>query len=339
MNLSTFKEQLKTSSCSGIYLFSGREDYLKSYYIEQLIASVLPDGDDGLNYMHLDYSQARILDATDYIQALPVFANRKVLHITALDTDAVRKDIADVMESLEKDFPDYIVIIFDRITTDPQIKSVAFADIKKVAPTKANELIINEQDASMLKRWMVRHAQANAKILPDDVAEYLLSITDRCMYSLANELKKIFAYAKGETVTVDDVNAVTIRTIDAQIYELADAIVYGRASDCMRYADDLLEKHPDVMVLGSVYNCFSRLYRVSVCKDRGLSASQIADKLDMKSGTVSKNLRILRNMSTASVRKMVAICMEADREQKSFSRDKKKSMELFFLRLMDSCSQ
>lgn len=338
MDLSTFKEQLKTSPNSGIYLFSGREDYLKGYYISQLIGAVLPDGDDGLNYMHADYAQVRALDITDYIQALPVFAERKILHLTALDTDSIRKDITDIMAMLAKDFPDYLIIIFDRQTTDPQIRSSAFADIKKAASAYVYELVIHEQETGMLKRWMARHANAYGKTLTMDVAEYLLSVADNNMLSLGNELHKICAYAKSDTITVHDIDAVTVRTIDAQIYELADAIIVGDAKKCMLCADDLLEKFPDTMVLASIYNCFSRLYRVALCKEKGLSSGEIGKRLDMKSGTVNKNLRILRSMSLATVRQLIMICADADRELKRVSRDKRKSMDVFFLRLIDCCA-
>ncbi len=338
MDLSTFKEQLKTSPASGIYLFSGREDYLKGYYISQLIHAVSPDGDDGLNYMHADYAQVRPLDITDYIQALPVFAERKILHLSALDTDSARKDIADVMATLVKDFPNYLIIIMDRQTTDPQIRSSAFADIKKAAAGHVYELVINEQDAGMLKRWMARHANAYGKNLTMDAAEYLLSVADNNMLSLGNELHKICAYAKSDTITLRDIDAVTVRTIDAQIYELADAIIAGDAKKCMVCSDDLLEKFPDTMVLASIYNCFSRLYRVAICKERGLSAGEISQKLDMKSGTVNKNLRILRTMSLSTVRRLIMICADADRELKRVSRDKRKSMDVFFLRLINRCA-
>lgn len=338
MDISTLKEQLKSKPASGVYLFSGKEDYLKGYYIDQLIRAVLPDGDDGLNYLHVDYAQARPLDITDYLQALPVFAERKILHVTALDTDTARKDLADVVALFAKDFPDYLIMIFDRQTTDPQIRAAAFADIKKAAGEYAYELVINEQDPGLLKRWMARHAASYGKVLSADAADYLLAIADNNMLSLGNELHKICTYANDETISRSDIDAVTISTIDAQIYELADAILATNAQKCMSCADDLLEKFPDTMVLASVYNCFSRLYRVSLCKERGFSAAEIAQKLSMKSGTVNKNLRILRSMPTHQVRKLIGICVQADMELKRVSRDRRKSMDVFFLRLIDCCA-
>lgn len=338
MDISTFKEQLKTKPASGIYLFSGKEDYLKGYYIDQLIHAVLPNGDDGLNYLHVDYAQARSLDITDYLQALPAFAERKILHVTALDTDTVRKDLADVVALFVTDFPEYLIMIFDRQTTDPQIRSSAFSDIKKVAGKYAYELIVNEQDPELLKRWMARHAASYGKILSADAADYLLAIADNNMLSLGNELHKICTYATAEKISRSDIDAVTISTIDAQIYELADAILAANTNRCMACADDLLEKFPDTMVLASVYNCFSRLYRVALCKERGLSATEIAQKLSMKSGTVNKNLRILRSMPIHRVRKLIGICVEADMELKRVSRDKRKSMDVFFLRLINCCA-
>lgn len=337
MDLSEFKLQLKNSSVSGIYLFSGREDYLKQYYIDQLIGSVLPNGDDGLNYLRVEYSQVRVMDMTDYMQALPVFADQKILHITALDTDAVRKDITDAIGEIVKDYPEYLVVVLERQTTDSQKQTVAFPDIKKLNSPHIHELIFNEQDTDLLTRWMIRRAASHGKLLSAPAAEYLLSITDNNMLSLGNELSKICAYASESEICIRDIDMVTVRTIDAQIYELADAVLAADASKCMACADDLLEKFPDTMVLASVYNCFSRLYRVGVAKERGLSASEIAKQFNLKQGTVNKNLRILRSFSMDKIRKLVAICVDADTELKRVSRDKRKSIDVFLLKLMDCC--
>ena len=337
MDVSELKTQLKNSTISGIYLFSGREDYLKQYYIEQIINSVLPNGDDGLNYLHVEYSQVRVLDMTDYIQALPVFADRKILHVTSLDTDAIRKDIAEAIGIIAQDFPDYLVVVFDRQTTDPQNQTAAFSDIKKAAPALVHDLVLNEQDADLLKRWMIRRASSHGKTLSASAAEHLLSIADNNMLSLGNELNKICAYAKESEIRIQDIDAVTVRTIDAQIYELADAVLVGDAKKCMLYADDLLEKFPDTMVLASVYNCFSRLYRVGIGKEHGLSAMEMAKQYNMKPGTVNKNLRILRSFSLDKIKKLVSICVDADSELKRVSRDKRKSIDVFLLRLMECC--
>jgi len=337
MDLSELKLQLKNSTVSGIYLFSGREDYLKQYYIDQIIGAVLPNGDDGLNYLRVEYSQVRILDMTDYMQALPVFADRKILHVTALDTDTVRKDITEAIAAIIKDFPEYLVVVFDRQTTDPQNQTVAFSDIKKLASAHIHELVLNEQDPDLLKRWMMRRAASYGKTLSPSAAEHLLSIADNNMLSLGNELNKICAYAKGNEIYIQDIDAVTVRTIDAQIYELADAVLAGDAVKCMLCADDLLEKFPDTMVLASVYNCFSRLYRVGIGKERGLSAVEIAKQFNLKQGTVNKNLRILRSFSLNKIKQLVFICVDADSELKRVSRDKRKSMDVFLLRLMDCC--
>ncbi len=337
MDLSELKLQLKNSTITGIYLFSGREDYLKQYYIDQLIQSVLPNGDDGLNYLRVEYSQVRVLDMTDYMQALPVFAERKILHVTALDTDTARKDIAEAIGAMEKDFPEYLVVVFDRQTTDPQNQTVAFPDIKRAAPALVHDLVLNEQDVDLLKRWMTRRAASCGKTLSPSAVEHLLSIADNNMLSLGNELNKICAYAMENEIHIQDIDAVTVRTIDAQIYELADAVLAGDAEKCMLCADDLLEKFPDTMVLASVYNCFSRLYRVGIGKERGLSAVEIAKQYNLKQGTVNKNLRILRSFSLSKIKKLILICVDADSELKRVSRDKRKSIDVFLLRLMDCC--
>ena len=94
---------------------------------------------------------------------------------------------------------------------------------------------------------MGRHAQAAGKAMDRQVIQHLLSVADHGMRGLRNELAKIFAHS-GDTVTVADVDAVTVRTVESRIYDLADALLKDDAGGAVDVLRELLERYPDTMV-------------------------------------------------------------------------------------------
>lgn len=115
------------------------------------------------------------------------------------------------------------------------------------------------------------------------------------MRGLRNELAKIFAHS-GDTVTVADVDAVTVRTVESRIYDLADALLKDDAGGAVDVLRELLERYPDTMVFDTVYGTFARLYRVSAAAAAGLAPDDIASALGMKPYAVKKNLTLSRRV-------------------------------------------
>ena len=157
----------------------------------------------------------------------------------------------------------------------------------------------DERPQDELSRWVSRHAQAAGKSMDRQVIQHLLSVADHGMRSLRNELAKIFAHS-GDTVTAADVDAVTVRTVESRIYDLADALFRDDAGAAVDVLRELLERYPDTMVFDTVYGTFARLYRVRAAADAGLAPDDAAAALGMKPYAVKKNLTLARESAARS---------------------------------------
>ncbi len=144
----------------------------------------------------------------------------------------------------------------------------------------------DERPQDELSRWVSRHAQAAGKSMDRQVIQHLLSVADHGMRSLRNELAKIFAHS-GDTVTAADVDAVTVRTVESRIYDLADALFRDDAGAAVDVLRELLERYPDTMVFDTVYGTFARLYRVRAA-GRGPAPDDAAAALGMKPYAVKR---------------------------------------------------
>ena len=88
MSLEKLKQQIQEGALSGVYAFCGAEDYLKRHYIDLIRRKLVPDPEDPLNFVRLYYREATAAQVLDFAFGLPVFAEKKLLLLELLDTDA-----------------------------------------------------------------------------------------------------------------------------------------------------------------------------------------------------------------------------------------------------------
>ena len=332
MSLEKLKQQIQDGTLSGVYAFSGAEDYLKRHYIDLIRRKLVPDPEDPLNFVRLYYREATAAQVLDFALGLPVFAEKKLLLLELLDTDAPSAALTGAFETLCADLPDTCVVILNEQQTDAPAKKSALQELAKAAKGHVLSVKFDERPQDELSRWVSRHAQAAGKSMDRQVIQHLLLVADHGMRSLRNELAKIFAHS-GDTVTAADVDAVTVRTVESRIYDLADALFRDDAGAAVDVLRELLERYPDTMVFDTVYGTFARLYRVRAAADAGLAPDDAAAALGMKPYAVKKNLTLAGKVPPAVLRRALELCRDTDGLVKRVSRDKQLTAEVFVLQL------
>ena len=312
MSLEKLKQQIQEGALSGVYAFCGAEDYLKRHYIDLIRRKLVPDPEDPLNFVRLYYREATAAQVLDFAFGLPVFAEKKLLLLELLDTDAPAAALTDAFETLRADFPDSCVIILNEQQTDSPSKKSALQELVRAAKGHVLTVKFDERPQDELTRWVGRHAKAAGKAMDRQVIQHLLSVADHGMRGLVDYVlvhtpvplrPESPATDRFNAVTGADVDSVTVRTVESRIYDLADALLKDDAGGAVDVLRELLERYPDTMVFDTVYGTFARLYRVSAAAAAGLAPDDIASALGMKPYAVKKNLTLSRRVPPAALRR------------------------------------
>lgn len=334
MSLERLKKEIQGGTLSGIYAFSGAEDYLKRYYVDLVRSRVVPDADDPLNFLRLYYREASAAQILDFAAALPVFAEKKMLLLELTDSDPPSASLTEAIGSLCADFPQDCVIVVNEQKTDSPNKKSALQELVNAAKGRVLCVRFDERPQEELIRWVERHAQAAGKAMDRRTILHLLQVADHGMHSLRNELAKIFAHS-GAAVTSADVDAVTVRTVESRIFDLADALFKNDPGAAVGLLRELLERYPETQVFDTVYGTFARLYRVSAASAAGLAPDDIAKSLGIKPYAVTKNLSLAGRVPAGTLRRVLKVCSDTDGFVKRASRDKALTAEVFVLRVAD----
>lgn len=120
------------------------------------------------------------------------------------------------------------------------------------------------------------------KVNCDEVTlNYLVEVAGTNLEILINEIRKLIEYAgMGGTITINDVNCLSIKQIDSVIFELTDNLAIRKIDKALEVLDNLIyQKEPLQKILITLYNHFKKLY---LCKEAVKLNKDVVTSLNLK---------------------------------------------------------
>ena len=235
LNYSAAVRELKADGPKRLYLLWGPEDYLREQYLTQLKKICLPEGEDDFSYKRMDGPGLDPIRLREALDAIPFMSERSFVELRNVDINKLAN--ADECMKLLEDIPDYCTVAFvqsAQFEPDGRLKFV------KALRGEAKELKFTQQSQGMLTDWIVRRFAAAGKSIELDAAQRLIFISGDLMSRLIPEIDKIAAYAKGERVTIKDVDAVASHIPEAVIFEMTELISQKKYNSAMSVLAELL---------------------------------------------------------------------------------------------------
>ena len=201
----------------------------------------------------------------------------------------------------------------------------------------AQEVEFCQQERDQLLRWMKRRfaAEATTSTRPRRPSAVHLRHADD---DLVPEIGKIAAYAKGERITIADINAVADPILDAQVFDMTNSITAGKYDDAARVLGELLRMQTEpIVILAAVGKELRRLYTARMALDGGKGPV-------LAEAAVEHEQRLPGQAADAGGQKgeydwcrtAVLRCQQLDRRMKSMSmpdKQKEDELKLFLMEL------
>lgn len=249
-----------------LYLLYGEEQYLidttvnkiKKKFGERLL---------GINYILID--ETNIDNLISDIE-MPAFGYDKKL-IIVKDASLFKKDgrkkagspiqekIAEYMKNNMSIIEESIILVF--ITSEAD-KNVVFEQIEK------NGIICNIEELKPLE--LVKKLKQVCNLYKVNVdsktLNYLVETSGTNLQNLMNEIRKLIEYAgENGTITIDDVENLSIKQMESVIFELTDNLAIRKIDKALEVLDNLIyQKEPLQKILITLYNHFKKIYLCSV---------------------------------------------------------------------------
>ena len=331
LNYSAAIRELKQLGPERAYLLWGPEDYLREQYLRELKRICLPEGEDSFSYHRMDGPELDMEELRRAMDALPFMTERSFIELRDIDINRLKD--SDTLEKLLGDVPDYCVIAFvlgANYEPDGRLKSV------KVLRQKTKELKFTKQSQGQLTDWLVRRFAAAGKGIELDAAQRLIFISGELMSGLIPEIEKVASYAKGERVTVSDVEAVANHIPEAVIFDMTEYIAQKKYNSALSVLSELLadKNNEPIAMLAMLGMQMRRLYAARLALDQGLGTKFLMDDCAIKSDYVAKKLMsAARGFTLPQLIRAVELCAETDYKMKSSSLNERELLKEAVLRI------
>ena len=200
----------------------------------------------------------------------------------------------------------------------------------------SGDYLCDKKEKSDLVRTIEKGAEKRGTPFGSGVASYLISCVGSDLNTVINETDKLCSYAKGRTVTNDDVDALCPKTLEAKVFDITKALHAGRFSVAQQKLSNVIaQKEDPLMILGAFIMSYTDMYRVRAAVTAGKRAEDVA-KLYNYSGKVFRLTNAQREshgLSLSSIYSCIELLAEADRMMKSSSVSKTLILEQTLARL------
>ena len=320
---------------ANLYIFYGEERYLLQTMAQQLKDLLIPESFEEFNYHRLTGKGLTVQELAETAEAMPMMAEHTLITVTDMDIFKLDEGQRTALIQLLSDFPPYctLVFLYEQVTykRDGKMKKLCAALNEYV-----QEVEFVQQERSDLLKWLKRRFAATGHDIDQTAADHLLFTCGSLMRGLIPEIEKIAAYAKGERITVADIDAVAEPVLDARIFDMTNAVTardYDRAAAIL---SELLRMQTEpIVILAAVGKELRRLYTARLALDGGKDSIWLKELWSMSSDYPAKLLlQAARKVDHAWCRQAVKRSQTLDRRMKSErNMDSEGELKLFLMEL------
>lgn len=312
-NVVSLKERIKSKLLSGVYLFYGDEEYTKNHYCKQITQAA----GENLNVTSFYGEEFELTDflaacETNAIESFDMFSamedlpqtdsqgskSFRVIKLYNPDLSPLTKKDSDYLIDFLTQPCDNTVIIFHLYAG--QEEALTKSIYKKISELALTVNFKREStSSSVLITWILRHFSKEKLACERHVAVHLCRTVGNSMTDLKNEIDKVIDFVRYEnrdTVTVDDVNFICIKSVEAQVFDISNGAMSGNFTKAARALEVLRDrKESPILILGTIAKAMRDLCVTESYIKNGVSIPSISKLATIPEFVVRNNSEILSN--------------------------------------------
>ncbi len=303
------KIAIKNKNIDHMYFFLGEEVYLSQYYLNALKEVI--NCDETFDFISFDTDDLSSIQES--IEGMPVISEKKMVVIKGLDlSDELKQADVDLISALIEDVPSFTVLVFLTRTIKKNSK------IYKLLSEKCTVCTFERQKPAEVIKWLQNVANKRNVKLDRDTASLLIEFVGVDMTTLSTELDKLVSYCgEGEFITADAIEKIVIKSVDAKIYYLLDAVLSGNSREAFTLLNEFkAENEKPIYINASIMGTIRTLLEQAYLKKEGMSPSAISDKLRLRPIQSKKNTAYLKKIDTVFLENILKRCVYLDEEMK-----------------------
>lgn len=315
---------IKEGVKQNIWLIFGNDTFLKEFYCDKLVKSVVDDSLKTFNFRCFNDDEADVDEIIAATDILPVMSERTCVLVRNFPLASLRKDELAVLEKGLKQMSDTTVLIFlfNTISIDYGKRDAQkWTDAVNLVMKYGVCARLDKRTPEKVARLLVSRAKERNTSISFEDALYLTETVGGDMQTVQNEFNKLCSFADGKPVTTVMIDEVCTKSITASVFDISKKIFCGKTDDAYRIMGELLrQKTPLQSILGALASAFATSYRYKLALNENRSPSEFKEAFSYN-GRLDDFSSFVRSSRLSSVKKCIEIILEADVKSKSTSVD------------------
>lgn len=340
MNAKEFFGSLRAGKLLPVYVFCGKEDYLRQEAVRRLKKQALAGAEEGLDSVTL--TNPTVQQIVENAETYPFMSPRRFILVrdAALiqkegrasgegDAGAGGKDEEALLDYLLR-IPETCCLVFDcGEALDKRRK------LGRGLSQLEGFVSFDPMEEADTAAFLMRHAKRAGVEIRQDACEKLIFLCGNDLGTLTTELDKLITYAgENGSVTPEAIEALCVKSAEAKIFEMIDDIVEKRTAKAYQQMETLLASGESRMgIISLVARQMRQMLYVRDLMDEGRPQSEIAARLGMKPFVVRKTAARVRSIDRGRLEKQLKQCIQAEYDVKSGAQSEEAVFDMLLMRL------
>ena len=301
--------------------------YLKEFYCNKLVSLTVDEGLKAFNF-HVYEEEADLDDVFADAEILPVMCERTCLLVKNYPLTNLGSEQRITFETQLRELPDTTILIFyygSMEVTYNRKTSAKWCDIIDIFQKYGAVAELLHRTPAKIAKMLIKAAPDRGAEIGEAEAEYFISVAGDDTQVLFNEFNKLCAFADGRKITKAMIDSTTVKTVEASVFDISEAIFQRRPDDAFAIVQELLRrKTPPQPILGALAGAYVNLYRYQTAKNAGKNINDMAEAMGYKGNSayaLKKMAPFALKISPAAVIESLSILLDADVKSKSVAID------------------
>ncbi len=304
-------KQLRAKEYAPVYCFHGPESYFIDQLTDYIADKVLAEHEKAFNQTIVYGKEVDHLAILDAARRFPMMAERQVV---ILKEAQEMRTLKELKAYIEKPAPTTILVIAHKHKNLNLNSGLGKALKEKAVIFNARSLYDNQ-----LADWILKLLEAKKRTIQPAAAELMAEYLGTELSKIANEIDKLaLNVAEGTTITPQLVEQHIGISKDYNVFELQKALAQKdvlKANRIITYFAANPGKNPEVVVISTLYNYFSKVYLLHGL--RGAAEGEILQALGLRSNWFLSEYRLAaRQYSPAKTIEIIGLLREYDLKSK-----------------------
>lgn len=309
-----------------VFLFLGKERYLKEYAINELRTNSLDSSSGELDYKVLHGSDTSADEIINSAGTIPFFSSKRF--IVVKDFDKLSKEDTSKIAVYIKNPNKHTCLIIDS-DSESILKDfpliAGYAKVVRFTPLSDKELSV----------WLKKYLSIQGKTIEDNALDTLKEYKGAQILNLSGELDKLMTFiGKRKNITNADVERLVGRSIMASAFDIASAVGDRNASKAISIVHELISsgKKPHE-ITGILSWFFKRVLKAKLLLDAGDTEFLVAQKLRINRKNIEEFFTHVYSFPAKILESKMKVLLDADLNIKRPKYNPSLIMELAIIRL------